>query len=64
MGQREQWTHFDGYQVMQGGRLRALVGGDVRFEGLLDLVSISADDQREGVVTRFAIVRRERFMAR
>lgn len=63
-GQREQWTHFDGYQVMQGGRLRALVGGDIRFEGLLDLVSISSDDQREGVVTRFAIVRRERFMAR
>jgi hypothetical protein len=63
-GQREQWTHFDGYQVMHGGRLRALVGGDVRYGGLLDLVSISPDDQRESVVTRFAIVRRERFMAR
>jgi hypothetical protein len=63
-GQREHWTHFDGYQVMQGGRLRALVGGDVRYGGLLDLVSISPDDQRESVVTRFAIVRRERFMAR
>jgi len=63
-GQREQWTHFDGYQVMQGGRLRALVGGDVRYGGLLDLVSISPDDQRESVETRFAIVRRERFMAR
>ena len=63
-GQRQQWTHFDGYQVMQGGRLRALVGGDVRHGGLLDLVSISSDDQRERVVTRFAVVRRERFMAR
>jgi hypothetical protein len=63
-GQREQWTHFDGYQVMQGSRLRALVGGDVRFGGLLDLVSISPDDQREGVVTRFAVIRRERFLAR
>jgi hypothetical protein len=48
---------------MQGGRLRALVGGDVRYGGLLDLVSISPDDQRS-VMTRFAIVRRERFMAR
>ena len=63
-GQREQWTHLDGYQIMQGGRLRALVGGDVRYGGLLDLVSISPDDQRERVVTRFAVVRRERFMAR
>jgi hypothetical protein len=63
-GQREQWTHFDGYQVMQGSRLRALVGGDVRYGGLLDLVSISPDDQREGVATRFAVVRRERFLAR
>jgi hypothetical protein len=63
-GQRERWTHFDGYQVMQGGRLRALVGGDVRYGGLFDLVSISPDDQRESVMARFAIVRRERFMAR
>jgi hypothetical protein len=63
-GQREQWTHFDGYQVMQGGRLRALVGGDVRYGGLLDLVSISPDDQRESVIVRFAIIRRERFMVR
>ena len=63
-GQREHWTHFDGYQVMQSGRLRALVGGDVRYGGLLDLVSISPDDQRESVVSRFAVVRRERFMAR
>lgn len=63
-GQREQWTHFDGYQVMRGNRLRALVGGDRRFGGLLDLVSISPDDQRESVVARFAVVRRERFLAR
>jgi len=63
-GQREQWTHFDGYQVMTGGRLRALVGGDVQYGGLLDLVSITPDDQRERVVTRVAIVHRERFMVR
>ena len=32
---------------MQG----ALVGGDVRYGGLIDLCSISLADQREGVVT-------------
>jgi hypothetical protein len=63
-GQREQWTHFDGYQVMQGGRLRALVGGDVRYGGLLDLVSVSPDDQRERVITRLAIIHRERLLTR
>jgi hypothetical protein len=42
------WTHFDGYQVMGGNRLRALVGGDGRFGGLYDLVSISPNDAREG----------------
>jgi hypothetical protein len=63
-GQQQQWTHIDGYQVMQGSRLRALVGGDVRYGGLLDLCSISPADQREGVMTRFAIVRRERLLTR
>jgi hypothetical protein len=61
-GQQERWTHMDGYQVMQGGRVRALVGGDVRYGGLLDLCSISPADQREGVVARFAVVYRERFL--
>jgi hypothetical protein len=63
-GQQQRWTHIDGYQIMQGGRLRALVGGDVRYGGLLDLCSISPSDQREGVMTRFAIIRRERLLAR
>ncbi len=30
-GQREEWTHFDGYQLVAGGRLRALVGGNARY---------------------------------
>src|SRR4029077_1827385 len=30
-GKWSHWTHFDGYQVMAGNRLRALVGGDGRF---------------------------------
>jgi hypothetical protein len=59
-GRQEQWTHFDGYQVLTGGRIRALVGGDVRFGGVFDLCSISRIDRREGVVARFAVVRRER----
>jgi hypothetical protein len=63
-GQQQHWTHIDGYQVMQGGRLRALVGGDVRYGGLLDLCSISPADQREGVMTRFAVVHRERLLTR
>lgn len=63
-GRQQQWTHFDGYQVMRDLKLRALVGGDVRYGGLVDLVSINADDQREGVVARFAVVRRARLVAR
>jgi len=42
-GEQQQWTHFDGYQVMRALKLRALVGGDVRYGGLVDLVSISPD---------------------
>jgi len=63
-GKQPYWTHFDGYQVMQGLRLRALVGGSGRFGGVVDIVSISRDDEREGVVARFAVVRRARQVAR
>jgi hypothetical protein len=63
-GAREEWTHLDGYQVMAGGRLRALVGGNARFGGLFDLCSLSADDGRENTLVRFAVVRRERLGAR
>jgi len=63
-GQQQQWTHFDGYQVLTSGRLRALVGGDVRHGGLSDLVSISITDQRQSVIARFAVVRRARQVAR
>ncbi|HXV81157.1 MAG TPA: hypothetical protein VEG60_14865 [Candidatus Binatia bacterium] len=63
-GKWPHWTHFDGYQVMGGNRLRALVGGDGRFGGLSDLVSISASDARNGVYARFAVVRRARMVGR
>ncbi len=61
-GQRRLWTHFDGYQVLEGGRLRALVGGDVRYGGVYDLCSIDRVDEREGVVVRFAVVQRQRLV--
>jgi hypothetical protein len=63
-GRQRRWTHFDGYQVMDGPDIRALVGGDVRYGGLADLVSISPNDEREGVIVRFAVVRRARLVAR
>jgi hypothetical protein len=63
-GGQRQWTHFDGYQIVKGGRLRALVGGDVRYGGLNDLISIAPSDQRESVIARFAVIRRARQVLR
>ena len=63
-GKQPRWTHVDGYQLLKGGRLRALVAGDVRFGGLFDLCSISQIDGREGVLARFAVIHRERLMVR
>jgi hypothetical protein len=63
-GQHQQWTHFDGYQVLRGGQLRALIGGDVRYGGLSDLLSIGLADQRQSVIARFAVIRRARHVAR
>ncbi|MCW5893755.1 MAG: hypothetical protein KIT14_24845 [bacterium] len=63
-GSRPEWTHFDGYQVLRGGRLRALVGGNAQFGGLFDLCSIASDDGRENTLVRFAVIRRERLAVR
>jgi hypothetical protein len=63
-GQQQQWTHFDGYQVLKSGQLRALAGGDVRYGGLIDLVSLGLTDQRDSVIARFAVIRRARQVAR
>ncbi|WP_298273252.1 hypothetical protein [Geobacter sp.] len=62
-GKQQLWTHFDGYQVLKEGRFRALVGGDVRFGGLQDLCGIGIDDERDGVLARFTVVRRSRLVA-
>jgi len=63
-GRQPRWTHVDGYQLLKGGRMRALVAGDVRYGGLFDLCSISQIDERESVLSRFAVIHRERLMVR
>jgi hypothetical protein len=50
--------------ILRSGRLRALAGGDVRFGGIYDLVSIGRDYEAERVVVRFAVVQRKRMEAR
>jgi hypothetical protein len=62
-GRQSFWTHFDGYLVMADGRLRALAGGEARFGGLFNLLGISRDYDSDRVMTRFAVVRRERMVA-
>ena len=63
-GTREEWTHFDGYQVRKQGQLLALVGGNARYGGVADLCGISTSDARDNVVARLAVVRRERLGTR
>jgi hypothetical protein len=63
-GKRPEWTHYDGYRVLQGGRLLALVGGNSRYGGVVDLCGISPTDERDNVLARFAVIRRARLGAR
>src|SRR5262245_11344130 len=63
-GKRPEWTHFDGYRVLQGGRLLALVGGNSRYGGVVDMCGISPTDERDNVLARFAVIRRARLGAR
>jgi len=63
-GAQPLWTHFDGYQVTSGARLRALIGGDVRYGGAADLCAVQRDYDAMGITTRFSIVRRDRFVVR
>jgi hypothetical protein len=62
-GHQPVWTHFDGYLVLRNGRLRALAGGNARFGGLYNLLGIGPDYDADTVITRFAVVRRERMTA-
>ena len=61
-GQKEMWTHFDGYRVLEGGKLQALAGGDKRFGGTHDVVSFSPDYSSAKIFARFAVVQRKRMM--
>ena len=61
-GQKEMWTHFDGYRVLEGGKLQALAGGDKRFGGTHDVVSFSTSYASGKTFGRFAVVQRKRMM--
>ena len=52
------------YQLLRSGKLRALVGGDIRYGGRHDLVSLGRDYEEDKIITRFAVVRRARMVAR
>jgi hypothetical protein len=61
-GQKEIWTHFDGYRVLEGGNLQALAGGDRRFGGTHDVVSFGLGYANARICARFALVQRRRMM--
>jgi hypothetical protein len=59
-GQQQMWTHFDGYWVRERGKLHALAGGDKRFGGTHDVVSLDPAYASATVLARFAVVQRQR----
>jgi hypothetical protein len=61
-GRKEMWTHFDGYQVREDGKLQALAGGDRRFGGTHDVVSFNPNYTSDKILARFAVVQRKRMM--
>jgi hypothetical protein len=58
-GQKQIWTHFDGYRV-RDGKLHALAGGDQRFGGAYDVVCFNPAYTQERILARFAVVQRSR----
>jgi hypothetical protein len=65
-GKQPCWTHFDGYLIRTvEGKLRfqALVGADVRYGGLYDLLGVGRDYDSDRLIARFAVVHRERMVA-
>lgn len=61
-GNQALWTHFDGYKVLRDGKLSALAGGDARFGGIYDMVSIGREYESDRVIARFAVVLRDRMV--
>ena len=59
-GNKEMWTHFDGYRLLEGGKVQALVGGDKRFGGTSDVVSLNMSYSKDSMIARFAVVQRKR----
>lgn len=59
-GKHEIWTHFDGYGVFQHSRFNAMAGGDARFGGIYDLVTIGREYESDHVIARFTVVQRKR----
>jgi hypothetical protein len=59
-GEKEIWTHFDGYRLLEGGKVQALVGGDKRFGGTSDVVSLNSSYSKDSMIARFAVVQRKR----
>jgi hypothetical protein len=62
-GQKEMWTHFDGYWIREGGKLDALAGGDKRFGGTHDLINFNPTYTTDKVLARFAVVQRKRMLS-
>jgi hypothetical protein len=61
-GQKQMWTHFDGYRVREDGKLQALAGGDQRFGGTHDVVCFNPAYTQGKILARFAVVQRSRMM--
>jgi hypothetical protein len=59
-GQKQMWTHFDGYRVREDGKLQALAGGDQRFGGTHDVVCFNPAYTQDKILARFAVVQRNR----
>ena len=57
-GQQRIWTHFDGYMILADASRRALAGGDVRYDGMYDLLGVSNSCDSDRIITRFAVVQR------
>jgi len=62
-GRNEIWTHLDGYLATRERKLLALVGGDVRYGGVQDLVGVGVGYDSDRLLARFAIVDRRRLRA-
>ena len=61
-GSHELWTHFDGYSILQNNMFTAIAGGDKRFGGIFDLVTIGREYESDHVIARFAVVQRTRML--